>query len=90
MVKFNEMRSLEKMKEKCNGVFEKISGKLVKILFLIFIMIFSFCVLAEKVPDMKYVTSSIESLEKSQNRVLVFHIRYFFCQYTKRKYHYKY
>ena len=51
---------------------EKIIGKAVKILLAIFIMVISICVLAQKVPNMEYVTSTIENLDESRDRVMTF------------------
>ena len=51
---------------------EKVLGKAIKILLAIFIMVISICVCAEKVPEMKYVTDSIESLDESRDRVMTF------------------
>ena len=51
---------------------EKMIGKAVKILFAIFIMVISICVLADKIPEMEYVTNSIENLDESRDRVMTF------------------
>ena len=51
---------------------EKIIEKTVKILFLVFLMIISICILAKKIPEMEYVTSSIENLDESRDRVMTF------------------
>lgn len=51
---------------------EKIIGKAVKILFAVFLMVISICVLADKVPETEYVASSIESLDESRDRVMTF------------------
>ena len=51
---------------------EKIIEKTVKILFLVFLMVISICILAKKIPEMKYVTSSIENLDESRDRVMTF------------------
>ena len=46
--------------------------KLVKVLFAIFIMVFSFTVLAQKIPELEYVQQTIDYLEKSQNTLMTF------------------
>lgn len=51
---------------------EKIVVKAVKILFAVFLMVISICVLAGKVPEMEYVTKSIENLDESRDRVMTF------------------
>lgn len=51
---------------------EKIIEKTVKILFLVFLMVISICVLAEKVPEMEYISKSIENLDESRDRVMTF------------------
>ena len=51
---------------------EKIVTKAVKILFAVFLMVISICVLAGKVPEMEYVTNSIENLDESRDRVMTF------------------
>ena len=49
-----------------------LTEKLAKILFAIFIMVFSFTVLTYKIPESKYVQTTIDRLEKSQNTVMTF------------------
>ena len=44
--------------------------KLVKILFVAFLMVFSFTVLTRIIPEMKFVQETIEHLEESQNTVM--------------------
>ena len=51
---------------------EKMVVKAVKILFAVFLMVISICVLAGKVPEMEYVTKSIENLDESRDRVMTF------------------
>ena len=51
---------------------DKIIVKAVKILFAVFIMVISICIFADKVPEMEYVTSSIENLDESRDRVMTF------------------
>lgn len=51
---------------------EKILGKTVKILLAVFVMVISILVLADKIPEIKYVTSSIENLDESRDRVMTF------------------
>ena len=46
--------------------------KLVKILFVTFLMVFSFTVLTRVIPEMKFVQKTIEHLEESQNTVMKF------------------
>ena len=46
--------------------------KVVKILFLIFIMVFSFCFLANKVPESEWVKSTKGSLEESRKTIMEF------------------
>lgn len=46
--------------------------KLTKILFAIFIMVFSFTVLTQKIPESKYVLSTIDHLEKTQGTIMAF------------------
>lgn len=46
--------------------------KLTRILFAAFIMVFSFTVLACKIPESKYVQETLESLQESQNTVMKF------------------
>jgi len=48
------------------------SKKPVKILFAIFIMVFSFTVLTYKIPETKFVQKTIEHLEESQNTLMSF------------------
>lgn len=49
-----------------------LTEKLAKILFAIFIMVFSFTVLTYKIPESEYVQTTIDRLEKSQNTVMTF------------------
>ena len=51
---------------------EKMVVKVVKILLAVFLMVISICVLAEKVPEMEYVSNSIENLDESRDRVMTF------------------
>lgn len=51
---------------------EKILGKTVKVLLAVFVMVISILVLADKIPEIKYVTSSIENLDESRDRVMTF------------------
>lgn len=51
---------------------EKISGKTVKILFVTLIMVISICVLSVKVPEMKYVSDAVKTLDESRDRVMTF------------------
>ena len=60
------------MNNKQKLITEKIMGKAVKILFVILVMVISICILSVKVPEMKYVTDSIESLDESRDRVMTF------------------
>lgn len=46
--------------------------KIVRILFVVFIMVFSMNVLFYKIPETKWVQESIESLEKSQETIMTF------------------
>lgn len=46
--------------------------KIVRILVVVFIMVFSMCVLFYKIPETKWVQESIESLEKSQETIMTF------------------
>lgn len=46
--------------------------KLAKILFAIFIMVFSFTVLVHKIPESEYVQDTIERLDESQNTIMAF------------------
>lgn len=46
--------------------------KLVRILLAIFIAVFSFCVLANKVPEAGWVENTIESLDESKNTIMEF------------------
>lgn len=46
--------------------------KVVKILLLIFIMVFSFCVLANKVPESEWVKNAKGSLEESRETIMEF------------------
>jgi len=50
----------------------KPTAKLVKILFIIFIMVFSFTVLACKIPESNYIKKTVERLEESQNTIMKF------------------
>lgn len=50
-----------------------ISGeKLVRILLAIFIAVFSFCVLANKVPEAEWIENTIVSLDESKNTIMEF------------------
>lgn len=51
---------------------EKIIVKAVKILFAVFVMVISICILERKVPEMEYVSKSIENLDESRDRVMTF------------------
>lgn len=51
---------------------EACEEKLAKILFAVFIMVFSVCVLAYKVPEHRYVQETLESLEESKKTVMEF------------------
>ncbi len=46
--------------------------KLVKILFTVFVMVFSFTVLTHKIPQSEYVQQTIKHLEESQNTIMTF------------------
>ena len=46
--------------------------KIIRILFVVFIMVFSMNVLFYKIPESKWVQESIESLEKSQDTIMTF------------------
>lgn len=46
--------------------------KLAKILFIIFLMVFSSTVLARKIPDSKFIQITVDSLEESQNTIMTF------------------
>lgn len=46
--------------------------KLAKILLFIFIAVFSFTVLTRKIPEMEFIQSTVEHLEKNQNTVMAF------------------
>lgn len=46
--------------------------KVAKLLLLIFIMVFSFCVLANKVPESEWVKSTKESLEENRQTIMEF------------------
>ena len=48
------------------------SGKITKILFAVFIMVISICVLSVKVPEMEYVNETIENLDESRDRIMTF------------------
>ena len=48
------------------------SGKITKILFAVFIMVISICVLYVKVPEMEYVNETIENLDESRDRIMTF------------------
>ena len=50
----------------------KLTEKHVKILFAIFIIVFSATVLTHKIPETKYVQETIDSLEESQNTIMTF------------------
>lgn len=60
------------MNNKQKLITEKIIEKAVKILFVILAMVISICVLSVKVPEMEYVTGSIENLDESRDRVMTF------------------
>lgn len=60
------------MNNKQKLITEKIIEKAVKILFAILVMVISICVLSVKVPEMEYVTGSIENLDESRDRVMTF------------------
>ena len=60
------------MNNKQKLIIEKIIGKAVKILVITLVMVISICVLSVKVPEMEYVTESIESLDESRDRVMTF------------------
>ena len=47
-------------------------GKITKILFAVFIMVVSICVLSVKVPEMEYVNETIENLDESRDRIMTF------------------
>lgn len=51
---------------------EKVMNKAVRILFAIFIMVISICVLSAKVPKWEYMISSVEKLDESRDRVMTF------------------
>lgn len=46
--------------------------KLAQVLFIIFLMVFSTTVLARKIPDSKFILTTVDSLEKSQKTVMAF------------------
>ena len=46
--------------------------KVVRILFVVFVMVLSMNVLFYTIPETKWVQSSIESLEKSQETIMTF------------------
>ncbi len=46
--------------------------KLAKILFIVFVMVFSFTVLSHVIPESKYVQETIQQLEESQNTIMKF------------------
>ena len=60
------------MSNKQNLITEKMIGKAIKILMVVLVMVISICVLSVKVPELKYVTESIESLDESRDRVMTF------------------
>ena len=60
------------MNNKQKLISEKNVGKAVKILFVTFLMVISICVLSVKVPEMEYVTDSIENLDESRDRIMTF------------------
>ena len=60
------------MKDRDKLDMTKITEKIAKILFSVFIMVLSIYVLAAKVPETKYVKSTIESLDESRNKVMTF------------------
>ena len=49
-----------------------LTEKSLKILFAVFVMVFSFTVLVQKIPETKYVQDTIERLEESQNTIMTF------------------
>lgn len=51
---------------------EKMMGKAVRILTAILIIVISICVCSVKVPKLEYMTSSIEKLDESRDRVMRF------------------
>ena len=51
---------------------EKILGKTVKILFVTFLVVISICVLSVKVPEMKYMSDAVKTLDESRDRVMTF------------------
>ena len=51
---------------------EKLLGKTVKILFVTLIMVISICVLSVKVPEMKYVSDAVKTLDESRDRIMTF------------------
>ncbi len=46
--------------------------KLIKILIVTLIMVFSFCVLTRVIPESKYIQETISHLEESQNKIMKF------------------
>lgn len=50
----------------------RFTEKLTKILFAIFIMVFSLTVLTQKIPESKYVTDTIDRLEDTQGTIMAF------------------
>lgn len=51
---------------------EKVLEKAIKILFALFVMVISICVLSVKVPDMEYMSDAVEYLDESRDRVMTF------------------
>lgn len=48
------------------------TAKTAKVLFFVFIAIFSFVVLARKIPEAEFVQNTVERLEESQNTIMTF------------------
>lgn len=49
-----------------------LTEKSLKILLAVFVMVFSFTVLVQKIPETKYVQKTVERLEESQNTIMKF------------------
>ena len=49
-----------------------LTEKSLKILLALFVMVFSFTVLVQKIPETKYVQNTVERLEESQNTIMKF------------------
>ena len=49
-----------------------LTEKSLKILLAVFVMVFSFTVLVQKIPETKYVQNTVERLEESQNTIMKF------------------